>query len=93
MKLRMAVVVLSVVSLVYSSAGFSQEQAGSPPGPAARTSSRSQPRPFLSQGGTARIRVIGTPTLQQSPGLRVECSPVEQEIAGVIIGPTNLCDR
>jgi hypothetical protein len=42
---------------------------------------------------SATVRVIGTPTVQPSPGLRVECTPVEQSIAGVIIGPTDLCDR
>jgi len=26
-------------------------------------------------------------------GTRQECTPVEQEIAGLIIGPTDLCDR
>lgn len=39
------------------------------------------------------IRVIGTPTVQPSRGLGVECTPVEQSIVGVIIGPTDLCDR
>jgi hypothetical protein len=42
---------------------------------------------------SATVRVIGTPTVQPSPGLGVECTPVEQSIAGVIIGPTDLCDR
>jgi hypothetical protein len=42
---------------------------------------------------SATVRVFGTPTVQPSPGLRVECTPVEQSIAGVIIGPTDLCDR
>jgi hypothetical protein len=42
---------------------------------------------------SATVRVIGTPTVQPSPGLRVECTPVEQSIVGVIIGPTDLCDR
>jgi hypothetical protein len=41
----------------------------------------------------ATSRVTGTPTVQPSPGLGVECTPVEQSIAGVIIGPTDLCDR
>jgi hypothetical protein len=39
------------------------------------------------------IRIIGSPTVQPSPGSRLECTPVEQEIAGLIIGPTDLCDR
>jgi len=42
---------------------------------------------------SATVRVIGTPTVQPSRGLGVECTPVEQSIAGVIIGPTDLCDR
>jgi formate-dependent phosphoribosylglycinamide formyltransferase (GAR transformylase) len=42
---------------------------------------------------SATVRVIGTPTIQPSRGLGVECTPVEQSIAGVIIGPTDLCDR
>jgi hypothetical protein len=42
---------------------------------------------------SATVRVIGTPAVQPSPGLRVECTPVEQSIVGVIIGPTDLCDR
>jgi len=39
------------------------------------------------------VRVIGSPSVQPTPGLRVECTPVEQSIAGLIIGPTDLCDR
>src|SRR5262249_34319973 len=42
---------------------------------------------------TPTIRVIGSPTVQPSPGTRQECTPVEQDIVGFIIGPTNLCDR
>lgn len=42
---------------------------------------------------SATVRVTGTPTVQPSRGLGVECTPVEQSIAGVIIGPTDLCDR
>lgn len=30
---------------------------------------------------------------QPNPGRDVECSPIEQEIAGLIIGPTDLCDH
>src|SRR5262245_37381827 len=39
------------------------------------------------------IRVIGSPTIQPSPGSRQECTPVEHDIAGLIIGPTDLCER
>jgi formate-dependent phosphoribosylglycinamide formyltransferase (GAR transformylase) len=53
----------------------------------ARTLAQQVPPP------SATVRVIGTPTVQPSPGLGVECTPVEQSIAGVIIGPTDLCDR
>jgi hypothetical protein len=31
--------------------------------------------------------------MQPSPGLGIECTPVEQSIAGLVIGPTDLCDR
>lgn len=48
---------------------------------------------FISSGSTSTIRIIGTPTNQPNPGNNVECSPVEQEIVGLIIGPTDLCDR
>ena len=42
---------------------------------------------------SATVRVIGTPTVQPARGLGRECTPVEQGIAGLIIGPTDLCDR
>jgi hypothetical protein len=48
---------------------------------------------FISSGRSSTIRIIGTPTNQPNPGRNVECSPVEQGIVGVIIGPTDLCDR
>jgi hypothetical protein len=48
---------------------------------------------FVSSGRSSTIRIIGTPTNQPNPGRDVECSPIEQGIAGLIIGPTDLCDR
>jgi hypothetical protein len=48
---------------------------------------------FVSSGRSSTIRIIGAPTNQPNPGRDVECSPIEQEIAGLIIGPTDLCDR
>src|SRR5215813_2974770 len=49
-------------------------------------------QPFFPPPGPT-IRIIGSPTIQPSRGSKLECTPVEQEIAGVIIGPTDLCDR
>ena len=48
---------------------------------------------FISSGRSSTIRTIGTPTNQPNRGRSVECSPVEQGIVGLIIGPTDLCDR
>jgi hypothetical protein len=48
---------------------------------------------FISSGSSPTIRIIGTPTNQPTPGRDVECTPVEQEIVGLIIGPTDLCDH
>jgi hypothetical protein len=99
MKPPVAVLAISsAVVLLYPSSGFSQQQQiGSLTSPAATTTNTSsrqtQPfSPFLPPP-TATIRVTGTPTNQPSPGLRQECTPVEQEIAGLIVGPTDLCDR
>src|SRR5215831_18954884 len=108
MKLSGAVIVISSTVLVlYSSSGFSQQRAGSSAastssstsstGSSAATTNTSsrqtQPfQPFLPPP-TATTRNIGSPTVQPSSGVRVECTPVEQEIAGFIIGPTDLCGR
>ena len=100
-KMKRSVAVLAISSavvLLYPSSGFSQQQqTGSLTSPAATTTNTSsrqtQPfSPFLPPP-TATIRVTGTPTNQPSPGLRQECTPVEQEIAGLIVGPADLCDR
>ena len=98
-KMKPPVAVLAIlVVLVYPSSGFSQQQqTGSLTSPAATTTNTSsrqtQPfSPFLAPP-SATIRVTGAPTIQPSPGLRQECTPVEQEIAGLIVGPTDLCDR
>lgn len=102
MKLSAAVAAIQVAALfVCSSQAFSQQQTGSPlqgqfgssvASPTA-TSQPSQSSVAVTAGGTTRIRIIGTPAIQPSPGLGIECTPVEQEIAGVMIGPTDLCDR
>lgn len=60
----------------------------------ARALAQQVPSPLLVfPPASATVRVIGTPSVQPSPGLRVECTPVEQSIVGDIIGPTDLCDR
>jgi hypothetical protein len=98
MKPPVAVLALSyAVVMLYPSSGFSQQQTGLATSPAATTTNTSsqQTQPFapFSPPPSATIRVTGTPTIQPSPGLRQECTPVEQEIAGLIVGPTDLCDR
>jgi len=60
----------------------------------ARALAQQVPSPLLVfPSASATVRVIGSPPIQPAPGLRVECTPVEQSIAGLIIGPTDLCDR
>ena len=70
-------------------AGANSESGG---GAAARRSG-SRAGVFISSGRSSTIRIIGAPRNQPNAGRNVECSPVEQSIAGVIIGPTDLCDR
>jgi hypothetical protein len=94
MKLSLAVLALASAGvLLYPSAGFAQQQAGTS-GPSTNVSSQ-QTQPFapLVPPPSSTIRTLGVPTVQPSPGLRQECTPVEQTIAGLIIGPTDLCDR
>jgi hypothetical protein len=38
-----------------------------------------------------RIRIFGAPRTQPNQSVTIECSPVEEELAGVIVGPNNLC--
>jgi hypothetical protein len=85
---------------LYVSPAFSQEQAASSAVPLTTTVG---PKPLAGQQVqssaalfpqvSATIRVFGSPTVQPARGLRIECTPVEQGIAGLIIGPTDLCDR
>jgi len=92
MKLPIAVLAISsTVLLLYPSPGFAQ-QTGS--GASTNSGSRqTQPfQPFFPPPSPT-IRITGAPTVQPSPGTRQECTPVEQDVAGFIIGPTNLCDR
>src|SRR5262245_34653394 len=91
-----AVATLSAVWLLCPSQGFSQQQVGTPVNSeGVGISSNRATQAFVpsSSQSVARIRVIGTPGVQATPGLGIECTPVEQSIVGVIIGPTNLCDR
>jgi hypothetical protein len=91
-----AAATLSAVLLLYPSQGFSQQQVGTPVASGGvGISSNRETQAFVpsSSQSVARIRVIGTPGIQPTPGLGIECTPVEQSIVGVIIGPTNLCDR
>ena len=62
-------------------------------GGAAASRSSSRTGVFISSGRSSTIRIIGAPRNQPNAGRNVECSPVEQSIAGLIIGPTDLCDR
>jgi hypothetical protein len=93
MKLSLAVpAVASAGVLLDPSAGFAQQGATSG---ASTNTSNQQTQPFQPFFPTPSptIRVLGAPTVQPAPGLRQECTPVEQNIAGLIIGPTDLCDR
>ena len=91
-----AIATLSAVVLLYPLQGFAQQDVGTPVASGGvGISSNRQTQAFVpsSSQSVARIRVIGTPGVQATPGLGIECTPVEQSIVGVIIGPTNLCDR
>jgi hypothetical protein len=93
MKLPVAVLAISsTVLLFYPSPGLAQQTGSS--GVSTNTSSRqTQPfQPFLPPPSPT-IRITGAPTVQASPGTKQECTPVEQDVAGFIIGPTDLCDR
>jgi len=80
-----------LVLAFYVSPAFSQEQTGSSAVPLTTTVG---PLPLVGQPvQSATIRVFGSPTVQPARGLGIECTPVEQSIVGVIIGPTDLCDR
>ena len=93
MKFSLAVLAIASAGLLLCPApGFAQQ--GGTSGATTNTSSRqTQPfQPFLPPTSPT-ITILGAPTVQPSPGTRQECTPVEQEIAGLIIGPTDLCDR
>src|SRR5215467_14472098 len=94
-KMKLSLAVLAIASagvLLNPSAGFAQQ--GGTSGASTNTSSQqTQPfQPFLPPPSST-IRITGAPTVQPSPGTRQECTPVEQDVAGLIIGPTDLCDR
>src|SRR5215467_4709529 len=94
-KMTLPVAVLAISSTVFlldPPSGFAQ-RAGSSAASTNSSSRQTQPfQPFFPPPSPT-IRVIGSPTVQPSPGSRQECTPVEHDIAGLIIGPTNLCDR
>jgi hypothetical protein len=90
MKLAVVVMILSLCS----SAAFAQQQVGSSAlSSSATTGRQGQSPPLTFPPPSATIRVIGTPAVQPLRGLGIECTPVEQAIVGVIIGPSDLCDR
>jgi hypothetical protein len=94
MKLSVALgLLVATIALLSSSEGFSQ-QATEGGTTTSVTRAPNQPAaPALAQSGTTTIRVIGSPSIQPAPGLGIECTPVEQDVVGFIIGPSNLCDR
>jgi len=96
MKLPLAVLAIASAGvLLYPSAGFAQQQGGTTSGASANVSSQqTQPfQAFFPPTPSSTIRTLGVPAVQPAPGLRQECTPVEQDVAGFIIGPTDLCDR
>ena len=93
MKLSVVVIILGMV-MFYTSEGYSQQQQAAPSTASPNSNGQRNPptgAPLAQRGST--IRILGSPTNQPFRGLGIECTPVEQEIAGLIIGPTDLCDR
>jgi hypothetical protein len=94
MKVSVAVIIILSTVALYPSSGFSQQAGGSTQTAAPAGGTASQPSaPFLSQQRTPTTNIIGSPSSQPSQGLGIQCTPVEQGIVGLIIGPTDLCDR
>jgi len=101
MKMKLTLAAILMLSLCVFPA-FSQEQAASSAVPLTQTLG---PQPSTGTVGqqavssalfppvSATTRIFGSPTVQPMRGLGIECTPVEQSIAGLIIGPTDLCDR
>ena len=90
-----ALATLSAVFLLYPSQGFSQQEVGTPVasgGGNLEQPTNSGVRAFLFSE-RRKNKSDRDPGIQPTPGLGIECTPVEQSIVGVIIGPTNLCDR
>jgi hypothetical protein len=91
MKLRTAVLVILALC---AGPAFAQQQVGSSTFSSTATIGQQGQSPPLSfPPPSTTIRVIGSPAVQPFRGLGVECTPVQQEIVGVIIGPTDLCER
>jgi hypothetical protein len=94
MKVSAALIIVLSTVVLSSSDGFAQQAGGSTQTAAPAGGTGSQPAaPFLSQQRTPTINIIGSPASQPSQGLGIQCAPVEQGIVGLIIGPTDLCDR
>ena len=95
MKLSLAVLAIASAGvLLYPSTGFAQQQGGTSGASTNTSSQQTQPfQAFFPPTPSSTIRTLGVPAVQPAPGLRQECTPVQQEIAGLIIGPTDLCDR
>jgi hypothetical protein len=92
MKFTLVVVFLLSVSSAFAQQGAPVDNSVSAGG-AATSRSGSRAGVFISSGRSSTIRIIGAPRNQPNAGRNVECSPVEQGIAGLVIGPTDLCDR
>jgi hypothetical protein len=93
MKVSLAIVTMLVMVLSFVPEGYSQQQTESSTASPNPTGQRNGPAgPPLAQRSST-IRIIGSPTNQPFQGRQIECTPEEQGIAGLIIGPTDLCDR
>ena len=97
----MNLVVSVLIVLFLSASAVRAQQAASAPANSVADTAPTQARSadgqgsgnFISSGRSTSIRIIGTATNQPNPGRNIECSPIEQELSGLIIGPTDLCDR
>ena len=94
MKLPLAVLAIASAGVLLCPSPGLAQQPSATSGATTNTGSRqTQPfQPFLPPTSPT-ITILGAPTVQPSPGTKQECTPVEQSIAGLIIGPTDLCDR
>src|SRR5258707_14136295 len=88
MKLSLAVLALASAGvLIYPSAGFAQQQGGTSGVSTNTSSQQTQPfQPFFPTPSPT-IRITGAPSVQPSPGLSQECTPVPQDGADLTISP------